>query len=174
MSEQKEKNQPIFSIKPNPDPEIYKEITEAVKACDNYCCCEIEKNENTKCMCKNFRDQEISGFCHCGRFYKVQNFPIITMLCAPDDSDRAQAMAEDLTQQGFIVITPMYRDMINYLIMSDFYNEMQRVKIAKADIVLVLNTSQMAVDFMAEQIYWAEELKKKIIYERMEEVKDEV
>lgn len=41
-----------------------------VEANDGYCPCMVEKNEDTKCMCKDFREQEI-GLCHCGRFEKV-------------------------------------------------------------------------------------------------------
>lgn len=161
-----------FNIKNNPNEVAFKEISEAVKANDNYCCCAITKDDDTKCMCKEFRESEESGFCHCGRYYKIQNFPIITIICAPDDNDHAQTMAESLTQQGFIVLTPMYRDTMNYMILSDFYNEMQRVKIAKADMVLVLNTSQEAVDFLEGQILWAQELQKKIVYELIEEVEE--
>lgn len=162
-------SRPDFTIIQNPNKEEFKMVSEAVRANGNYCCCAIEKTADTMCICKEFRESEESGFCHCGRFCKVQNFPIITIICAPDDNDHAQTMAESLTQQGFIVLTPMYRDTMNYMILSDFYNEMQRVKIAKADMVLVLNTSQEAVDFLEEQILWAQELQKKIVYELTEE-----
>lgn len=161
-----------FSIKNNPNPDTFKSISDAVKENGNYCCCAISKNNDSLCMCKNFREQEETGFCHCGRFYKVQNFPIVTILCAPEESDRAQFIAEDLTQQGFIVITPMYKNTRQHTTVSDFFNELQKAKIEKADMVLVLNTSQEAVDFMAEQILWAEELQKKILYEYTEEVTD--
>lgn len=43
----------------------------AVEANDGYCPCMVERNQDTKCMCKDFREQEI-GRCHCGRFEKVQ------------------------------------------------------------------------------------------------------
>ena len=42
----------------------------AVEANDGYCPCMVERNQDTKCMCKDFREQEI-GRCHCGRFEKV-------------------------------------------------------------------------------------------------------
>lgn len=38
---------------------------------DGYCPCSIIKNEETKCMCKAFRDQVengIAGTCHCGLY----------------------------------------------------------------------------------------------------------
>ena len=37
-----------------------------------YCPCMFEKTPDTKCMCKQFRDQKEPGPCHCGRFEKVR------------------------------------------------------------------------------------------------------
>lgn len=51
--------------------EINTAFREAVEANDGYCPCALAKNKDTKCMCKDFREQEI-GRCHCGRFEKVQ------------------------------------------------------------------------------------------------------
>lgn len=52
--------------------EIDKSIADLVKQNDGYCPCAIVKNEDTKCMCKEFRKQE-AGDCHCGRFRKVKD-----------------------------------------------------------------------------------------------------
>jgi len=60
-----------FKIIPNPDKEIYDTITKAVKDNDGYCPCKIKKTPDTKCMCKEFREQ-LSGECHCGRFIKTK------------------------------------------------------------------------------------------------------
>lgn len=38
---------------------------------DGYCPCLVMRNEDTKCMCKDFREQKHPGVCHCGRFEKV-------------------------------------------------------------------------------------------------------
>lgn len=38
---------------------------------DGYCPCAVFKNKDTKCMCKEFREQKEPGVCHCGRFEKV-------------------------------------------------------------------------------------------------------
>lgn len=46
-----------------------KEIEKALKENQNYCPCRIYKNPDTKCMCKEFREQE-KGICHCGLFIK--------------------------------------------------------------------------------------------------------
>lgn len=54
----------------NPDYDKYQEITEAVQKNDGYCPCAIEKTADTKCPCREFREQETAGECHCGRFIK--------------------------------------------------------------------------------------------------------
>lgn len=40
---------------------------------DGYCPCLVMRNEDTKCMCKDFREQKHPGVCHCGRFEKVES-----------------------------------------------------------------------------------------------------
>lgn len=50
--------------------EINPAIAELVKQNDGYCPCAIQMNEDTKCICKEFREAE-SGVCYCGRFEKV-------------------------------------------------------------------------------------------------------
>ena len=60
-----------MKIKTNPewtDDEV-QEFRASVKANDGYCPCRLTKAPETKCMCKEFRDQE-SGLCHCGLYYK--------------------------------------------------------------------------------------------------------
>lgn len=47
------------------------DIALLVAANDGYCPCAIEKTEDTKCICKEFREQESEGPCHCGRYMKV-------------------------------------------------------------------------------------------------------
>lgn len=46
------------------------DIAMLVAANGGYCPCAVVKNEDTKCICKEFREQE-SGLCHCGRYEKV-------------------------------------------------------------------------------------------------------
>ena len=54
----------------NRDAEHVKKVKKALEQNDGYCPCTIEKNEDTKCMCKDFREQE-SGVCFCGLYEKV-------------------------------------------------------------------------------------------------------
>lgn len=51
------------------DKEKAKQVIEQLKANDGYCPCKLEKNEDTKCMCKEFREMK-SGTCHCGLYVK--------------------------------------------------------------------------------------------------------
>ncbi len=59
-----------YHIKPNPDLDIFKNVTEKIIANGGYCCCVIIKNEDTKCICKEFGEQQEEGDCHCHRFRK--------------------------------------------------------------------------------------------------------
>lgn len=164
--------EPAFLVRPNPDSETYKEVTEAVTKNGNYCCCALEKTPDTMCMCKAFRDEAEGGFCHCGRFYKVKDYPTITIIHSPEDEEHAIGLASCLTTEGFIVILPLYRDVLHYTQNHEKYRELQKTKIQKADLVFVVNSSEDAMGFLEEEIFWAEELHKKIVYEYTEEVKE--
>ena len=52
----------------NPDAEVVKTVKEGLKRTGGYCPCRLERTEENKCMCKEFRDFE--GFCHCMLYYK--------------------------------------------------------------------------------------------------------
>lgn len=56
----------------NPDNTKYRDITKAVNDNEGYCPCMIDKNIDTKCPCKSFREQTTIGECHCGRYVKVE------------------------------------------------------------------------------------------------------
>ena len=63
-----------MSIRFNEDKEIVKTIQEGLKRTGGYCPCKFEKNEDTKCMCKEFKEQikdpNFEGYCHCLLYYK--------------------------------------------------------------------------------------------------------
>lgn len=52
---------------------MIKEIDPSIKALvdanGGYCPCAIVKDNDTRCMCREFREMT-SGICHCGRFEK--------------------------------------------------------------------------------------------------------
>lgn len=60
-----------MKVKVSDDIEHVKKIREQLKENGGYCPCRLEKNEDTKCMCKEFLEQE-TGECHCGLYIKVE------------------------------------------------------------------------------------------------------
>ncbi len=58
----------------NPDKEIVESLKNKIKENGGYCPCRLVHNEDTKCMCKEFRDQikddSFVGYCHCMLYYK--------------------------------------------------------------------------------------------------------
>ena len=59
----------------NPDKETVKTIKEGLERTGGYCM--AVRNEDTKCMCKQFREQiknpDFEGFCHCMLYYKYKD-----------------------------------------------------------------------------------------------------
>ena len=58
-------------IKVNKNKKLVAEIKQRIKDNNGYCPCRLLKNEDTKCMCKEFREQE-DGECHCGLYVKIK------------------------------------------------------------------------------------------------------
>lgn len=61
-----------MDIKQNPDKEYAAEIKRKLKENGGYCPCSLLKTEDTKCRCKEFREQierNEHGYCHCGLWY---------------------------------------------------------------------------------------------------------
>ena len=58
----------------NPDVNLVRLIKQGLEKKGGYCPCRMEKTEDYKCMCKEFRDQiadsHFEGFCHCMLYYK--------------------------------------------------------------------------------------------------------
>ena len=62
-----------MTIRYNPaltDSEIL-DIRRQIKANCDYCPCALVQNEDTLCMCKEFREMD-EGVCHCGLYVKTQ------------------------------------------------------------------------------------------------------
>lgn len=161
-----------LKVKPHPHSELFQEVSKAIKDNGGYCCCAMAKNEDTECMCLNFREQTEGGFCHCGRFFKVREYPIIAIICHPTYAAEADAIAESLTPQGFVVLTPRYGSEHWYATKKPVFDEVQRTQIYMANLVFVMNTDDEAMEFLEEEIYWAQDLQKKIIYQNVEEVEE--
>ena len=56
-------------IRLNQDEDIVNLIRDGLKNNNGYCPCRPKRTDDTKCMCKEFREQH-SGICHCGLYVK--------------------------------------------------------------------------------------------------------
>lgn len=165
----KEKNRVVdnFEVFPNPDFLHRKKIEEAIKENDGYCCCALEKNDDTKCMCKDFKEQEKYGFCHCGRYFKVLKAPKVCLCGSTRFKEKFIEVARDLTMKGYIVTMPMV-----FVHSGDdasaedkiFLDEVHKAKIADADLVYIVNCNGYIGNSTKSEIEWAIELGKKIEY----------
>ena len=63
-----------MKIRLNEDAETVRLIQEGLKKKGGYCPCRVEKIEDNKCMCREFREQtadpDFEGYCHCQLYYK--------------------------------------------------------------------------------------------------------
>ena len=63
-----------MKIRLNEDAETVRLIKEGLKKKGGYCPCRVEKTEDNKCMCREFREQtadpDFEGYCHCVLYYK--------------------------------------------------------------------------------------------------------
>jgi ferredoxin-thioredoxin reductase catalytic subunit len=60
-----------MKITVNTDKELVTLIREKLKANDGYCPCRLTKSDDTKCICKDFLEQD-EGVCHCGLYIKIK------------------------------------------------------------------------------------------------------
>ena len=154
-----------FKICKNPNPEVFSEISELVKNNDGFCPCLLNKDEDTKCMCKDFRDSDEVDFCHCGRYYKVNEYETIAVIADISSYDLQEDYLDwckMLTYQDFEVIgVPI--DITDYQVGTVKYRNLYKSLIAKANAILVLNHSKEIEGLIEEFVYWAEELGKKVL-----------
>lgn len=154
-----------FDIFKNPNEEEYNEITEAVTVNDNYCPCLSYKNEDTKCMCKNFRDSKDTDFCHCGRFYKVKNYETLALLGDVSEEDRTVTYMDwfgSLTHQNFIVLgIPL--DLYNVNCGSERHLNLCKAIVAKSDALVTLGIDQQLYPIANELVEWASSIGKKVL-----------
>ena len=65
-----------MAISLNPNQEVVNTIREGLKRTGGYCPCKLERIEENKCMCEEFRKQiqnpEFEGYCHCMLYIKTK------------------------------------------------------------------------------------------------------
>ena len=63
-----------MKIRYNENQEVVKLVKEGLEKSGGYCPCRRERNEDTKCMCTEFKEQikdpNFEGYCHCMLYYK--------------------------------------------------------------------------------------------------------
>ncbi|WP_294409487.1 ferredoxin-thioredoxin reductase catalytic domain-containing protein [uncultured Ruminococcus sp.] len=61
----------------NEDKELVAQIKEGLKRKGGYCPCRLQKKEEYKCMCEEFKQQiadpDFEGYCHCMLYYKKKD-----------------------------------------------------------------------------------------------------
>ncbi len=66
-----------MSVRFNEDENLVKKIQEGLRRKGGYCPCRLEKTEENKCICKEFREQiadpDFEGYCHCRLYYKSKD-----------------------------------------------------------------------------------------------------
>ena len=53
------------------DKELVNHIRNRLKENDGYCPCRLSKTDDNKCLCKEFRESNEVGECHCGLYMKI-------------------------------------------------------------------------------------------------------
>ena len=156
-----------YIICPNPDFIRRKQIEELIKNNNGYCISQ-EQNDGTKCVCEEFKEQNHSGWCKCGQFYKILKSQKICLCGSTKFKDLFLKIARDLTLQGNIVMMPMlFIHSDNELVNEDerqFLSEVHKAKIADADLIYVINPQGYIGDSTIDEINWAISLGKKIKY----------
>ena len=62
------------AVRFNEDQQIVQMVKDGLKRTGGYCPCRLERSEENKCICKEFREQiadpDFKGYCHCMLYYK--------------------------------------------------------------------------------------------------------
>ena len=63
-----------MAVRLNEDQETVRTVREGLKRTGGYCPCRLERSEENKCICREFREQiaapAFHGYCHCMLYYK--------------------------------------------------------------------------------------------------------
>ena len=63
-----------MKVRFNEDKAVVETIKKGLEKTGGYCPCKLERSEDTKCMCKEFKEQiadkNFEGYCHCFLYYK--------------------------------------------------------------------------------------------------------
>ncbi len=66
-----------MAVRLNTDPQIVANIREGLKRTGGYCPCRVQRIEENRCICQEFKDQiadpNFEGYCHCMLYYKEKD-----------------------------------------------------------------------------------------------------
>lgn len=63
-----------MKIRYNEDQQVVERVKAGLKRTGGYCPCRLQRTEDNRCMCREFREQisdpDFEGYCHCMLYYK--------------------------------------------------------------------------------------------------------
>lgn len=63
-----------MAVRLNEDADVVEKVKAGLREKNGYCPCVLQISEDTKCMCRDFRekinDPDFEGYCHCMLYYK--------------------------------------------------------------------------------------------------------
>ena len=63
-----------MAVRLNEDQAVVDTVKEGLKRTGGYCPCRLERSEENRCICEEFKaqiaDPEFEGYCHCMLYYK--------------------------------------------------------------------------------------------------------
>ena len=66
-----------MAVRLNDDKDLVAAVKEGLRRTGGFCPCKLELNEDTRCICREFREQiadpEYEGYCHCMLYYKSKD-----------------------------------------------------------------------------------------------------
>ena len=66
-----------MAVRLNQDAEVVRIVKEGLAQNGGYCPCRLQRTEENKCICKEFREQmadpNFEGYCHCLLYYKSKD-----------------------------------------------------------------------------------------------------
>ena len=66
-----------MAVRLNDNKELVAKIKEGLEKKGGYCPCRLERTEDNKCICREFREQmadpDFEGYCHCMLSYKSRD-----------------------------------------------------------------------------------------------------
>jgi ferredoxin-thioredoxin reductase catalytic subunit len=65
------------NVRLNDDADFVKNMLIALEKRNGYCPCRLQRTEENKCICQEFKDQiadpDFEGYCHCMLYYKSRD-----------------------------------------------------------------------------------------------------